>query len=69
MGIIKKMMSESEPVNVRELTEYCLSTDESCDVLVYINNVAIGFIPDEISYDFDGSIRLHIKDPIIQIKD
>ena len=62
-------MTDNEPVNVRELTEYCLNTDESCDVLVYINDVAIGFLPDEIGYDFDGSIRLHIKDKIIQIND
>lgn len=56
-------------INVRELLGYCMDTDQDCDVHIYINNVPVGFPIKELSYDFDGSLKIHIEDETIQIKE
>ena len=55
-------MTDYKIVNVGELQDYCEDTDEDCDVFVYINKIPVGFGVEEIAHDFDGSIKLFIKD-------
>lgn len=62
-------MEYEEPVKIWELKNYCdETTNPDADILIYINDTPIGFMPESISYDLDGSIKLHIKDDLIKIK-
>lgn len=61
-------MSEDEIINVAELQEHCENTDPYGDVFVKINDIPIGFGVVELSYDFDGSIKLHIRDEDLHYK-
>lgn len=67
MGV-KIKMEDDKIVSVGELQEYCESTDGDCDVFVYINNIPVGFGIGEVGYDFDGSIKLYIKDDGLNYK-
>jgi hypothetical protein len=55
-------MTDYKIINVGELQDYCEDTDDDCDVFVYINKIPVGFGVEEIVHDFDGSIKLFIKD-------
>ena len=63
------MSTGNDIISVRELMEYCVDTDDVCDVFVNINNVPIGFGVVEINYDWDGSIKLQIHDENLQYKE
>ena len=62
-------MSDEDIINVRELMQHCIDTDDDCDVYVYINDVPIGFGVESLDYDLDGSLKIHIKDPSIKINE
>ncbi|MBQ2653353.1 MAG: hypothetical protein IJF83_07350 [Methanobrevibacter sp.] len=62
-------MSDDDIINVRELMQHCIDTDDDCDVYVYINEVPIGFGVESLDYDFDGSLKIHIKDSSIKINE
>lgn len=59
----------TENIHVKELLGYCMDIDQDCDVHIYINNVPIGFPIEELDYDFDGSLKIHIKDSSIKINE
>ena len=67
MGFQEKMTDEI--IDVRKLMEYCVDTDDDCDVYVYINDVPVGFGVIDLAHDFDGSIKLYIKDKSIKIEE
>lgn len=56
-------------IKVRELLGYCMDTDQDLDVHIYINEVPVGFPIKKLDYDFDGSLKLHIKDKSIKINE
>ena len=60
---------EDNPLKVGVLQQYCEDTDDECDVYVYINNIPIGFGVTNVGYDFDGSLKIHINDEDIKIKE
>jgi len=62
-------MMDDDVINVRELLQYCIDTDDDCEVYVYINDVKVGFGVESLDYDFDGSLKIHIKDKSIQINE
>ena len=54
-------------VNVGDIIKYAENTDEDNDIIIYINDTPVGFLPSEIRYDYDGSIILQIDDPTLKI--
>lgn len=60
---------DDDIICVRELLEHCEDTDDSCDVFVKINDLPIGFGVVELDYDFDGSVKLIIKDENLHYKE
>ena len=58
-----------DEIRVDDLQKYCEDTEHDCDVYVYINDVPIGFGVERLDYDFDGSLKIHIKDKSIIINE
>lgn len=59
----------TDEILVDDLIRYCEDTEYDCNVYVYINDVPIGFGIERLDYDFDGSLKIIIKDETITIQD
>lgn len=62
-------MTTEDKIDIQELLGYCHGTEPEGDVHVYINNVPIGFPVARLDYDWDGSLKIHVEDETIIIKE
>lgn len=63
--IITKHNKDSDSLIVRafELEDMCKMSEGSSEVYVYVNDIPIGFAATKVDFDFDGSLKIFIKDP------
>ena len=63
--VITKHNKDSDSLIVRafELEDMCKMSEGSSEVYVYVNDIPIGFAVTKVDFDFDGSLKIFIKDP------